>query len=76
MSRLEDIQHLLRELPPEMQLKVLDFVSSLQRQLAPAQHATRAHSLREDPAFGSWTPHKVDALEYQQALRSEWESGE
>jgi len=74
MSRLEEIQHRLSELPPEMQLKVLDFVSTLQRQLGLAQNAVQERSLRQDPAFGSWTTRKVDALLYQQTLRSEWDA--
>jgi hypothetical protein len=73
MSPMEKIQQQLRELPLEKQSEVLDFVSFLQQQLAVAQQRLKQCSLRQHPAFGSWRGRKVDALDYQRTLRSEWD---
>jgi hypothetical protein len=52
---------------------VLDFVSFLQQRLTVAPPGAKQRSLRQHPAFGSWRGRKVDALNYQHNLRSEWD---
>ncbi len=71
MTLLEQIENQLRQLPPEKQSEVLDFVSFLQQRLRAAPQSAKQRSLRKHPAFGSWRGRKVDALKYQQNLRSE-----
>jgi len=73
MTRIEQIQDQLRQLPPEKQNEVLDFVSFLQQQLTASQQRRKRRSLRDHPAFGSWRGRKVDALDYQRAGRAEWD---
>ena len=73
MTLLEEIQNQLRQLPPEKQSEVLDFVSFLQQRLTAAPQSAKQRSLRQHPAFGSWRGRKVDALNYQHTLRSEWD---
>ncbi len=73
MTLMEQIQNQLRQLPPEKQSEVLDFVSFSQQRLTVAPQSAKPRSLRQDPAFGSWRGRKVDALKYQQNLRSEWD---
>lgn len=73
MTLLEQIQQQLRSLPPEKQSEVLDFVSFLQQKAAQSQPAQR-RSLRKHPAFGSWRGRKINALEYEQNLRAEWDA--
>ena len=73
MTLLEQIQNGLRQLPPEKQSEVLDFVSFLQQRLTVAPPGTQQRSLRQHPAFGSWRGRNVDALNYQHILRSEWD---
>jgi hypothetical protein len=73
MDPIHQIQDQLRQLPPEKQSEVLDFVSFLQQQLAAAQQRPQGRSLCQHPAFGSWRARQVDALDYQRALRSEWD---
>ena len=73
MTLLEQIQNQLRQLPPEKQSEVLDFVSFLQQRLTVAPQSAQQRSLRQHPAFGSWRGRKVDALNYQHNLRSEWD---
>jgi hypothetical protein len=72
MSLPEQIESLIRQLPPEMQKEVLDFAISLQRRVVSPQ-PVRKRALREHPAFGSWRNRKIDALNYQQSLRAEWD---
>jgi len=74
MTLLEQIQQQLRDLPPEQQSEVLDFVNFLQQKVAPTIRPARRRSLRKHPAFGSWRGRKIDALEYEQNLRSEWDA--
>jgi hypothetical protein len=65
-------------LPPERQAEALDFVLFLkQRQSCTARErkAKSGNSLRSHRAFGSWRGRDVDALVYEQALRSEWHDG-
>ena len=73
MTLLEQIQNQLRQLPPEKQSEVLDFVSFLQQRLTVAPQSAQQRSLRQHPAFGSWRGRNVDALNYQRNLRSEWD---
>lgn len=73
MTQIEQIQEQLRQLPLEKQSEVLDFVSFLQQQLTAAQQRVKHRSLRQHPAFGSWRGRNVDALDYRDGLRSEWD---
>ena len=73
MTQIEQIQQQLHQLPLEKQSEVLDFVSFLQQQLTAAQQRLKHRSLRQHPAFGSWRGRKVDALDFQGSLRSEWD---
>ena len=73
MTLIEQLEQQFKQLPPEKQSEVLDFVTFLRQQLAftlPAQ----PRSLRQHPAFGSWRGRRIDALQYQQNLRAEWDS--
>lgn len=72
MTLVEQIQKQLKTLPPEKQGEVLDFIAFLQQRIALSQPARR-RSLKKHPAFGSWKNRKIDALEYQRTLRSEWD---
>ena len=73
MTQMEQIQDQLRQLPPEKQSEVLDFVSFLQHQLMAMPQALKQRSLRQHPAFGSWRGRNVDGGDYQRTLRSEWD---
>jgi hypothetical protein len=72
MTLAEQIQKRLNALPPEKQSEVLDFISFLQQRTGTAQPAKRL-SLKKHTAFGSWKGRKIDAVEYQRNLRSEWD---
>jgi len=74
MSPIEDIQERLRQLPLEKQVEVLDFISFLQQQMTLAKQPVNHRSIREHPAFGSWRERDVDSLNYQSALRAEWDA--
>ncbi len=74
MTLLEQIQSQLRQLPPEKQSEVLDFVTFLQHRLALSPRPALGRSLRKHTAFGSWRGRNINALEYQQKLRAEWDS--
>jgi hypothetical protein len=72
MTVLEALQQQVKQLPPAQQLEVLDFAEFLRQRLtrlAPDQ----PRSLRRHPAFGAWRKRQIDALQYEQALRAEWE---
>lgn len=73
MTVLELIQQQLQQLPPEKQSEVLDFAMFLRERLA-STPSTRGRSLREHPAFGLWRERNIDALQYQQNLRAEWDA--
>ncbi len=73
MSEIEQIQEQLRELPPDKQREVFDFVSFLQQQQRTARKDIKQRSLRQHPAFGSWRGRNVDGLDYQRAVRTEWD---
>ena len=72
MTTLEEIEREASELPPEKQSEVLDFILFL-RQRAKAAGLAAPRSLKEHPAFGSWRDRGIDALDYQERLRAEWE---
>lgn len=74
MGAVEQIQAQLLLLPPDKQREVLDFVKFLQREVGGAQPPVGQHSLRNHPAFGSWRGRQIDPLEYQEELRSEWDT--
>jgi uncharacterized protein DUF2281 len=74
MTLLEQIESQLRQLPPEMQSEVLDFVAFLRQRLAASAQTTPRRSLRQHPAFGSWRGRNIDALAYQHRLRAEWDA--
>jgi len=71
MTLLEQIEKQLSNLPLEKQTEVLDFIAFLQQQ-ANASQLVKRHPLRKHAAFGSWKNRKIDAIKYQQNLRSEW----
>ena len=73
MTLPEMIQQQVDQLPLEKQTEVLDFVAFLQQQSAQSKPA-QARTLRQHPAFGAWRGREIDALEYQQALRAEWDA--
>ena len=73
MTLLEQIQNQLRQLPPEKQSEVLDFVSFLRQRLTVTPQSAKQRSLRQHTAFGSWRGRNVDALNYQHILRAEWD---
>jgi hypothetical protein len=69
---MEQIERHLRQLPPEKQSEVLDFVTFLQQRLE--DRPARPRPLRQHSAFGSWQGRNIDALKYQDALRAEWDA--
>ncbi len=71
MTLLEELEQQFKQLPIEKQSEVLDFVIFLRQRLSPTQPKARA--LCEHPAFGSWRGRGIDALQYQQNLRAEWD---
>ncbi len=71
MTLTEQIQKQLTRLPVEKQSEVLDFISFLQQRVASSQ-TVKPRSLKKHPAFGSWKNRKIDAVQYQQDLRAEW----
>jgi hypothetical protein len=73
MTLLEQIEQELKQLPPEKQNEVLDFITLLHKRAVSGRPA-QSRSLRQHPAFGSWRGRNIDALEYQQKLRAEWDS--
>lgn len=73
MTLLEQLEQQFKQLPPEKQSEVLDFIEFLRQRLtfnSPAQ----PRSLRQHPAFGSWRGRGIDALQYQENLRVEWDA--
>ena len=73
MTLLEEIQLLLKNLPPEKQSEALDFIKFLYQRVGGSQPAKQI-SLKKHPAFGLWKSRKIDAVNYQQNLRAEWGS--
>jgi hypothetical protein len=74
MTLLEQIQQQLSQLPPEKQREVLDFAAFLRSQMTQPQPINPG-SLQKHPAFGAWRARRIDALQYQENLRAEWDSG-
>ncbi|MBM3131324.1 MAG: DUF2281 domain-containing protein [Chloroflexi bacterium] len=72
MTLIEQLEQQFEQLPSEKQSEVLDFVAFLRQRLAVASSA-QPRSLRQHPAFGSWRGRRIDALQYQQNLRAEWD---
>jgi hypothetical protein len=72
MTLTEQIQKQVKALPPEKQNEVLDFVTFLQ-QRAGLSRPAKQRSLRKHAAFGSWKDRRIDAVDYQRNLRSEWD---
>ena len=72
MTLMEQIEEQLSKLPPEKQSEVLDFITFLQ-QRAGLSTSARKRSLKNHAAFGSWKHRKINAIDYQQNLRSEWD---
>jgi malate synthase len=73
LTLLEQIQDQVRQMSPEKQSEVLDFITFLLQKQKAAEMHPKPRSLRDHPAFGSWRGRNIDALKYQQQLRSEWE---
>jgi hypothetical protein len=73
MTLLEQIEKQLSVLPPEKQEEVMDFIAFLQQRTGVLPPAKRV-SLKEHAAFGSWKQRKIDAVQYQQNLRAEWDA--
>ena len=72
MTLIEEIQNQVRQLPPEKQSEVMDFINFLQ-QRAKNQASNSKLPLIKHPAFGSWRGRGIDALKYQTDLRTEWD---
>lgn len=73
MTLLEQFEKQLSALPPDKQQEVMDFIVFLQQRAGVSQPVKRT-SLKKHAAFGSWKHRKIDAVKYQQTLRSEWGS--
>jgi len=72
MTLANEIQIQAQSLPQKMQNEVLDFINFLQwRSLA--EKPVKKQSLSEHPAFGSWRGREINALKYQETLRTEWD---
>ena len=71
MTLLEQIEKQVSALPADKQSEVLNFILFLQQQTKISKPA--ASSLKSHAAFGSWQARNVNALEYEENLRSEWE---
>lgn len=72
MTLQDQIQKQISQLPPEKQAEVLDFITFLlQRSSFPV--GSKRQPLKKHRAFGSWRTRKINALQYQQTLRSEWD---
>ena len=72
MNLMDQIQDQISQLPPEKQGEVLDFIAFLQQRSSTHQPVKNL-SLKDHPAFGSWRGRKINALKFQQNLRSEWD---
>ena len=72
MTVLEEIEKQLSALPPDKQNEVLDFILFLHQRRMDSQPA-KPRSLKSHAAFGSWRNRNINALEYEQNLRAEWD---
>ena len=73
MTLLEQLEQQFKQLPPEKQNEVLDFVAFLRQRLM-FKPLIQPRSLRQHPAFGAWRGRNIDALDYQRNLRAEWDA--
>lgn len=72
---VEQIDRTVLQLPIEKQVEVLDFIVFLQKRQNIAQPTESVcRSLKAHPAFGSWKNRAIDALEFEQAVRAEWDN--
>ena len=72
ITLLEQVQQQVKQLPPEQQSEVLDFAAFLRQRIVYSR-SFQSRSLRQHPAFGSWRARQIDALQYQQDRRAEWD---
>lgn len=72
MTLVEQIEEQLLRLPEAQQHAVLEYVTALRSHGEPLDASVRETSLGTHPAFGSWAKRNVDALVFEQQLRSEW----
>lgn len=73
MTLIKQIEERLQELPTEKQNEVLDFILFLQQRGVMSPNA-KQRTLKKHPAFGAWQERHIDALAYQQEIRTEWGS--
>ena len=80
-ANVEQVFQAAQQLSPTEQLELIQIISqALRRTVAKSEmEANRTaqesglRSLRQHPAFGAWRDRQIDALEYEQALRTEWD---
>jgi len=72
MTLIDQIQKEIQLLPPEKQSEALDFILFLQKKSS--VKPLKKVSIRNHPAYGSWKGRNINALKYQQNLRSEWDN--
>jgi hypothetical protein len=72
MTLLEQIQKEILLLPPEKQGEALDFILFLQKRTITIPQ--KKNPLHQHPAYGSWRGKNINALKYQQNIRSEWDN--
>ena len=72
MKLADEIQKSLIKLPQAKQLEVLDFIEFLNKKCVNSRKI-KPDSLKNHKAFGSWKKRKLDGLQFQESLRSEWE---
>ncbi len=71
MTLADEIQIQAQFLPQKTQNEVLNFINFLQwRSLA--EKPVKKQSLSEHPAFSLWRSREINALKYQERLRTEW----
>ena len=80
-ANVERVFQAAQQLSPTEQLELIQVISqALRRTVAKSEiDASRtapqvqAGSLRQHPAFGAWRDRQINALDYEQSLREEWE---
>jgi hypothetical protein len=78
---VERVFQAAQQLSPAEQLELIQVISqALRRTVAKSEMETNRtaqedglRTLRQHPAFGAWRERQIDALEYEQALRAEWD---
>lgn len=73
MTVLEALQKRVEQLPPAQQREVLDFAEFLAQRANQMESRMQPRSLGSHPAFGIWRERAIDALSYQETLRTEWD---